>query len=389
LVAASDLNPGRDGGTFNTRHDHPGNMKVALVGVGQAGGKVTQALVEYDYNNEFDAVQGALAVNTARSDFQSLDIESVLVGRDVVKGHGVGGDNELGAEVIENDADVVLDALDGWVSADAQAIFVVAALGGGTGSGGAPVLVRELDRIYDLPVYGLGILPGRREGSIYQANAGRSLKTLVREADATLLVDNDAWHESGESVAGAYGEINRAIAQRVGLFLAAGEVDDPDRVGETVVDASEVINTLREGGIAALGYASAVSADDAAGNVNTVTSVTREALYSGTSLPDVARAGAALLVVAGRPEAIPRKGVERARKWLEEETGSLEIRGGDFPLDSDRIAAVVLLSGVENSGRVDEFLDRAREAYRENERRKRESEDPTERFQNDELEDLF
>jgi cell division GTPase FtsZ len=361
-------------------------MKVALIGVGQAGGKLTQALVEYDYDNEFDAVRAALAVNTAKADLQSLSIDTMLVGRDKVKGHGVGGDNELGAEVMDDDVQEVLDELDGRIATEVEAIFVVAALGGGTGSGGAPVLVRELKRIYDRPVYALGVLPGRGEGSIYQANAGRSLKTLIREADNVLLVDNDAWHESGESVAAAYEEINRAVAQRVGLFLAAGVVDDASDVGESVVDASEVINTLREGEVAALGYASALAAEDAAENVNTVTSTTREALLTGTSLPDAVRAGAALLVVAGRPESIPRKGVERSRKWLEEETGSLQVRGGDFPLDSDRVAALVLLSGVEASRRVEEFMDRAREAH---EGADRDRTDPDEAFQNDELEDLF
>jgi cell division GTPase FtsZ len=171
----------------------------------------------------------------------------------------------------------------------------------------------------------------------------------------------------------------------VGLFLAAGVVDDAEDVGASVVDASEVINTLREGEVAALGYASAVASEDAAENVNTVTSTTREALLTGTSLPDAVRAGAALLVIAGKPRAIPRKGVERARKWLEEETGSLQVRGGDFPLESDRIAAVVLLSGVEASKRVDEFMDRAREASDADHGET----DPGEAFHNDELDDLF
>jgi len=54
-----------------------------------------------------------------------------------VNGHGVGGDNELGAEVMEEDSVEVLDALASKVNADAEALFVVAGLGGGTGSGGA------------------------------------------------------------------------------------------------------------------------------------------------------------------------------------------------------------------------------------------------------------
>ncbi len=359
-------------------------MKVVLIGVGQAGGKLTQALAEFDHRMGFDAIRGALAVNSAKADLQSLSIDTCLVGQARVNGHGVGGDNELGAEVMQEDTGEVMGQLDGQITAEAEGIFVVAGLGGGTGSGGAPVLVRELARIYDIPVYALGVLPGRDEGAMYQANAGRSLKTLVREADSTLLVDNDAWHSSGDSVGDAFDAINRAIAQRVGLLLASGEAIEG--VGESVVDSSEVINTFKEGDIAALGYASAAASEDSAENVTTTMSTARQALFTGTSLPDARTADAALLVVAGRPEAIPRKGVERARRMVEDETGSLQVRGGDFPLDSDRLAALVLLSGVERSDRMKEFMERAREA---NEQQPESDADPAAQFQNDELNDLF
>jgi len=358
-------------------------MKVVLIGIGQAGGKLTRALVEFDERMEFDAVRGAVAVNSAKTDLQSLDLDTVLIGQDRVKGHGVGGDNELGAEVMQADATEVMDSIDGRITAEADAIFVVAGLGGGTGSGGAPVLAKELSRVYSVPIYAVGVLPGRGEGAMYQANAGRSLKTLVREADATLLVDNDAWHGAGESVGEAFDAINEAIAQRVGLLLASGEA--VDGVAESVVDSSEVINTLREGGIAALGYANAKADPDSAENINTVTSVTRKALLTGTSLPDAVTAESALLVIAGDADRIPRKGVERARAWVEEETGSMQVRGGDFPLDSDHLAALVLLGGVERGQRIEEFMERAREAQKQ----QPDAGDPAEQFNNEELDDLF
>jgi cell division GTPase FtsZ len=357
-------------------------MKVFLVGVGQAGGKVTQVLAEFDQQMGFGAVQDAFAVNTAETDLQSLDIDTMLIGQDRVKGHGVGGDNELGAEIMQEEATEIMDELDGRATTEAEAIVIVAGLGGGTGSGGAPALARELGRIHEIPIYVLGILPGRDEGSIYQANAGRSLKTVSREADAALLIDNDAWRTSNETVEEGFEEINQQIAQRVGLLFAAGEV--VDGVGESVVDSSEIINTLRDGGVASLGYASADAAPDPEENINTITSLTRKALLTGMSLPQAVKAEAALLVIAGEPDRIARKGVERARKWVEEETGSLQVRGGDFPLDSDRLAALVLLGGVERSERIQEFLDRAREAQTAEEER-----DPTEQFENEELDDLF
>jgi cell division GTPase FtsZ len=243
--------------------------------------------------------------------------------------------------------------------------------------------VRELKRVYDVPVYALGVLPSRGEGALYQRNAGRSLKTVVREADATILVDNDAWRDSGDSVADAYEEINEAIARRVGLLLAAGE--RVDGVGESVVDASELTNTLREGGVAALGYASAAASEDAGENVTAVTAATRKAVRSNTSLPDAVDADAALLVVAGRPGSVPRKGVEKARTWLEDETGSMQVRGGDFPLEADRLAVLVVLAGVGDSRRIEEFIERARTAAEETEERA----DPAAQFGSEELDDLF
>ncbi|MEF8856146.1 MAG: tubulin/FtsZ family protein [Haloplanus sp.] len=347
-------------------------MKSVLIGVGQAGGKVTAELSDFDARNGFGAVVGSLAVNSARSDLQSLSLDAVLIGGADVNGHGVGGDNELGTKVMQDDLQEVLSAIDGRTTAEAEAIFVVAGLGGGTGSGGAPYLVRELQRIYDVPIYGLGILPGRDEGALYQVNAGRSLKTLIREADATLLVDNDAWRSSGESLESGYEAINERIAQRVGLLLAAGEA--VHGVGESVVDSSEVINTLRGGGVATLGYAAADASSDAAANVNVVMSTTRRAVRSGMSLPDTTSAERGLLVVAGRPDAISRKGVERARSWLETEVDTMEIRGGDFPMRDDRLGALVLLGGVVHSDRLDGFLERARQATREeNEREDQDS----------------
>lgn len=363
-------------------------MKATLIGVGQAGGKLTQALVDYGETLSVDAIQGALAINTARADMQSLDVETLLIGRDTAGGQGVGADNEVGARIMDEHATEVLGALEGAVTAETEAIVLLAALGGGTGSGGAPVLARELRRVYDQPVYVVGVLPGENEGALYHANAGRSLKTLVGEADATLLVDNDALRSADESVGEGYEAINAAAARRLGLLFAAGE--SGGGVGESVVDTSEIVNTLRGGGLAAVGLASADAGEAAAENVNVVTSVARRALLSTMSVPEVRAAERALVVIAGRPERIPRKGVERARRWVEEETGSRAVRGGDYPVESDRLAALVVLSGIERSDRVSEFVASARAAAAASEERETtEQEDPASAFQTDELENLF
>lgn len=348
-------------------------MKLALVGVGQAGGKVMEAIVSYDRRADVGFVEDAIAVNTARADLVGLETtpldRRVLIGGARLKGHGTGADNELGAEVASEDLDEVMAAVDGVAVHEIDAFLVIAGLGGGTGSGAAPVVARELRRRYTEPVYGLGILPGRTEGSIYALNAARSFVTFVEQVDNLLLFDNDAWREGGESLEAGYDRLNEEVARRLGVLFSAGEVKEGQTVGESVVDASEIINTLGSGGISTVGYAATAvdrpkarlfarrkPAPDVGDATNRVLSTVRRAALGRLTLPcELAGAERALLVVAGPSEYLDRRGIERARRWLEDTTGSMEVRGGDYPLDSDYLASVVLFSGVTDVPRIEEL----------------------------------
>ena len=363
-------------------------MKLALIGVGQAGGKIVDKFIEYDKEHGAEIVRGAVAVNTAKTDLRGLvhipEDRRILVGQAEVKGHGVGADNELGAEVIERDLGEIQGALDTVPSHEIDAFLVVAGLGGGTGSGGAPVISKYLKRIYTEPVYGLGILPGSDEGGIYTLNAARSLQTFVREVDNLLVFDNDAWRQTAESVTEGFAAINEEIVQRFGLLFSAGEIQTGNDVAESVVDSSEIINTLAGGGISTLGYAEAAvdepkrqgllsrlsgggnssASFDSTDTTNRITSLVRKATLGRLTLPcEVDGTERALLVVAGAGPLLNRKGIERSRKWLEEQTGSMEVRGGDYPrTGSGVVATVVLLAGVTNVPRVKELQQVAVEA---------------------------
>ncbi|WP_227133340.1 tubulin/FtsZ family protein [Halorubellus salinus] len=357
-------------------------MKLAIIGFGQAGGKVLDEFIAFDRQTKGSVVRGAVAVNTAKADLRGLEHvpedRRVLVGQTRVKGHGVGADNELGAEIAEEDIGEIQSAIDDIPTHEVDAFLVIAGLGGGTGSGGAPVLAKHLKRIYSEPVYGLGILPGSDEGGIYTLNAARSFQTFVREADNVIVFDNDGWRHSGESLEGGYDSINEEIVRRLNVLFSAGEVDDGDTVAESVVDASEIINTLGNGGVSSIGYAvdhvdrgdsgllsrfSKKQLDDV-DTTNRITSLVRKATLGRLTLPcEVQGAERALLVVAGPPEYLNRKGIERGRTWLEEQTGSMEVRGGDFPMPKESsVACVVLLSGVTNVPRVKQLQAVAVEA---------------------------
>jgi cell division GTPase FtsZ len=365
-------------------------MKLAMIGFGQAGGKIVDKFLEYDEATGSGIVRSAVAVNTAKADLLGLERipkkHRVLIGQARVKGHGVGADNELGAEITEEDIDEVQGAIDNIPVHEIDAFLIVAGLGGGTGSGGSPVLAKHLKRIYTEPVYGLGILPGSDEGGIYTLNAARSFQTFVREVDNLLVFDNDAWRQSGESMESGYAEINDEIVRRFGVLFGAGEVEAGDAVAESVVDSSEIINTLAGGGVSTVGYAAeGVEATndsgllsrftggddegiddggmDAANTTNRITSLVRKAALGRLTLPcEIDGAERALLVMSGPPDHLNRKGIERGRKWLEEQTGSMEVRGGDYPVTENNVAASILLSGVHNVPRIKELQQVAIEA---------------------------
>jgi cell division GTPase FtsZ len=392
-------------------------MKLAMIGFGQAGGKIVDKFLDYDARTGSGIVQSAIAVNTAKADLLGLENvpeeNRVLIGQARVKGHGVGADNELGAEIAEEDIDEVQGAIDSIPVHEIDAFLIVAGLGGGTGSGGSPVLAKHLKRIYTEPVYGLGILPGGDEGGIYTLNAARSFQTFVREVDNLLVFDNDAWRKTGESVEGGYEEINDEIVRRFGVLFGAGEVEAGDNVAESVVDSSEIINTLSGGGVSTVGYdAEAVEEYESGGllsrfkggndgaedmetanTTNRITSLVRKAALGRLTLPcEIEGSERALLVVSGPPKHLNRKGIERGRKWLEEQTGSMEVRGGDYPVNEPNVAAAVLLSGVHNVPRIKELQQVAIEAQENIDEIQQESEENLESLvedDEDELDPLF
>ncbi|WP_293027290.1 tubulin/FtsZ family protein [Natronococcus sp.] len=360
-------------------------MKLAMIGFGQAGGKIVDRFLEHDDRTGSGIVRAAVAVNSAKADLMGLERipeeNRVLIGQARVNGHGVGADNELGAEIAEDNVDEIQHAIDSIPTHEVDAFLIVAGMGGGTGSGGAPVLADHLKRIYTIPVYGLGVLPGADEGGIYTLNAARSFQTFVRETDNLLVFDNDSWRQTGESVEGSYDQINGEIVRRFAILFGAGEIREGEDIAESVVDSSEIINTLAGGGVSTIGFASeAVELEtggllsrftggdagtelDTAETTNRITSLVRKATLGRLTLPcEVDGTERALLVLAGPSSYLNRKGIEQGRTWLEDETGSMEVRGGDYPRQEPEVNAVVLLSGVTNVPRIKRLQEVAIEA---------------------------
>ncbi|MEF8937063.1 MAG: tubulin/FtsZ family protein [Halovenus sp.] len=360
-------------------------MKLATIGVGNAGTKILDRMLEFEQETNRNLCRHALAINTARTDLAKPDFipedRRVLIGdtHQEAKGPGVGGDVDVGADVAKTDIEEIRRAFDDVEIHDVDALFVSAGLGGGTGSGAGPVVISELQKMYDEPVYGLGVLPGEYEGGRPALNAARSLQSFVNGVDNFMAFDNDAWRARDQTIEEGYDEMNEELAKRIVTLLAAGEQDETD-VAENAMDSSDIMRTLDTGGVSSIGYASSAvdsqkglltrfkgngeEFDDEASDAAKIKGLVRRAVNSRLTIPgEVSSTDRALIVLSGPPETFARKGLESARQWIEQEADTVEVLAGDDPRhNADHLAAVVLLSNVTKTPRIDEIQNQAVDA---------------------------
>ena len=359
-------------------------MRLCVIGVGQAGGRVADIFAYYntwkwsnhgnvELLNRGNLVPVSLAVNTAKSDLMGLRSipkeNRVLIGQTWVKGHGTGTNNELGAKIMREEAHNINRALSALRTHHIDAFLVIAGLGGGTGSGGAPVLVRQIKDTHETPVYALAILPARDEGKLMTFNTARSLLALQEITESLIVFDNESWKREGASLKKSYFHMNLLMVKPFGYLLGPGETKSESMIGAKAVDVGDVINTL--GGFSVLGYAERKV--ERSLNIfkksNSIERLDRSTLCysivktatnpeSLTAKCDTGDAERALAVVSGPPENLDREGIERARKYLEDAVWGTEVRAGDYPLPrAKKMAGVVLLSGLTRVPRVKEVLE--------------------------------
>jgi len=364
-------------------------MKFALVGVGEAGGRIVDALrkVEKNSDRSFSKEQ-LLAFDTTQSAFEQYDHipydRHVLIGdtHPDIRGEGLDGGVDLGAEVAQEDSDEIYREFDKLAIHAVDATVVVAGFGGGTGGGIGPVIVEGLQSITDKPVYVLGILPHESESDLHSLNAARALQSYVSLADNVILFDNDAWYEGEDPIEDHYTDLNVELVTRIVAVLATGEISDA-KLPENMLDTSDLMMALSSGGVSSLGYAT-TELDRPDGLLERIISLfttgeEEQEMTDATQIKDLIQATVrrkltlpcevdsterAVVVLTGPPDVCSRKGFETGRYWLEQETGTVQIWAGDEPVDGSLIAASVLLSNVTDVPRIERLKERAVEYQR-------------------------
>jgi cell division protein FtsZ len=224
---------------------------IKVVGVGGGGVNAVNRMIDLGLRGvEF------IAVNTDAQALLMSDADVKLdVGRELTRGLGAGADPEVGRRAAEDHAEEIEQALTG-----ADMVFVTAGEGGGTGTGGAPVVARIAKSIGALTI-GVVTKPFSFEGRRRQSQAEEGVAKLKEEVDTLIVVPNDRLLEisdRGISMIEAF-----ATADQVLLAGVQGITDLITTPGLINLDFADVKSVMQGAGSALMGIGSARGADRA------------------------------------------------------------------------------------------------------------------------------
>ncbi len=156
------------------------SAKMKVIGVGGAGGNALNTMVETGMHGvDF------IAVNTdAQALEQNKATTKVQIGKKLTQGLGAGANPEIGRRAMEEDHEEVMDVLKG-----ADMVFVTAGMGGGTGTGAAPI-VAEIAKDYGALTVGIVTKPFHFEGIKRMQRAEQGIEELRRSVDTLIVIPN-------------------------------------------------------------------------------------------------------------------------------------------------------------------------------------------------------
>jgi cell division protein FtsZ len=155
--------------------------KIKVIGVGGAGGNALNGMINAGLTGvEF------IAINTDAQDLgKNWASNRLQIGKNLTKGLGAGANPEVGLKAIEEDKEAVIEALNG-----ADMVFVTCGMGGGTGTGAAPIICEIAKDLGALTV-GIVTQPFSFEGPIRARNATKGIEAMRERVDTLLVIPND------------------------------------------------------------------------------------------------------------------------------------------------------------------------------------------------------
>jgi len=305
--------------------------KITVVGCGGAGGNTVTRMMD-------EGIHGAKLV-AANTDAQHLADEvradtKILIGKKRTGGRGAGSVPKIGEEAAQENIEDIQQAIDG-----SDMVFVTAGLGGGTGTGAAPVVAQAAQDAGALTI-SIATIPFTAEGERRRANADAGLERLRSVSDTVIVVPNDRLLDYAPSM-----PLQDAfkICDRVLMRSVKGMTELITKPGLVNVDFADVRTIMENGGVAMIGLGESDSENKAQDSI-------RSALRSPLLDVEFDGASSALVNVVGGPD----MSIEEAEGVVEEIYDRIDpdariIWGASVNQEFDgKMETMIVVTGVES-----------------------------------------
>lgn len=305
--------------------------QIKVVGCGGAGNNTITRLNQV-------GIQGAetIAVNTDAQDLLYTDADrKVLIGKELTAGLGAGADPNLGMESAKESKEELKKVLQG-----ADMVFITCGLGGGTGTGSAPVVADIAKKLGALTI-AVVTLPFGMEGKFRMANARIGLDNLEPNVDTLIVIPNDRLLEIVPDVA-----ITTAfkVADEILVNAVKGISELVTKPGLVNLDFADVRAVMGQGGLALIGVGESNTDNRAFESIE-------KAINNPLINVDIGGATGALINVVGGPDITIREAqqiCEMVSTKLSEDAKIIWGAQVDKSL-GDAVRTMLVITGVKSS----------------------------------------
>ena len=218
---------------------------IKVIGIGGGGSNA----VNYMYSQSIEGVNFIICNTDAQAIAQSRVPNRIQLGPHLTQGLGAGANPDIGRQATEESLEEIKRILE----VNTKMVFITAGMGGGTGTGGAPIIAKICR---DLGILTVGIVttPFSYEGKKRQLQAEDGIRVMKQYVDTLLVISNDKLrHQFGNL------KMKEAFSKADNVLATAAKciTDVINSTGQINVDFADVCTVMRSGGVAILGSAQA------------------------------------------------------------------------------------------------------------------------------------
>lgn len=318
---------------FNFDYPHNKSSIIKVIGIGGGGGNAVnymfeQGIVDVDF----------MVCNTDEQVLKESPVPlTIQLGKQLTNGRGAGNDPEIGKQAAIESIDQVLELL----MHNTEMVFITAGLGGGTGTGAAPVIAKECKQ-HGILTVAIVTLPFQFEGDLRLKQARKGLEELRSNVDSLLVINNEKLFElfSDEPMSQAFNLADNILAK-----AAKGIAEIVTVCGKINVDFADVKTVMQNSGLALMG-------SGIAGGENREVKAIEEVLHSPLLDIESIKGAKNILLNVGssKQHELSMKEFQNITKIITQAVGSSSniIWGNTFTesLD-DQISIVIVCTGID------------------------------------------